>query len=92
MIIWGLRQRGKVLGQRMLTCPNCHREAMTGIAQNRRWFTLFFIPIFPISARKTTAVCGLCGFRYEMDTKYADSLFPAGTKAVPAPQAPPTTI
>ena len=74
MIIWGLRTRGKALGQVQVTCPNCHRAAMTALGQSRRWFTLFFIPIFPIGANNTTAVCGLCGYRYQVDSQQAAAL------------------
>lgn len=74
MIIWGLRSRGKALGQFPISCPNCHREAMTTISQSRRWFSLFFIPIFPISAKKSIARCNLCGFQYQFDNVHADQL------------------
>ncbi len=83
MIIWGLRSRTKTLGQRMLNCPNCHRDAMTAAVQTRRWFTLFFIPIFPISGKKTIAVCGLCGFRYEVNNEQAEAMFGAAAKPLP---------
>jgi hypothetical protein len=85
MIIWGLRTRGKTLGQVQLTCPNCHRPAMTGLGQSRRWFTLFFIPIFPISGSTTTAVCGLCGYRYQVDTKQAQALLAQPATVVQPP-------
>lgn len=79
MIIWGLRSRGSTLGQRTVNCPNCHRQAMTMFSQSRRWFTLFFIPVFPVSARTTVATCGLCGFRYAVDNQQAAALFNAPT-------------
>lgn len=79
MIIWGLRNRGNALGQIQLTCPNCHRAAMTSLAQTRRWFTLFFIPLFPIGAKQSIAVCGLCGFRYQVDNAQAESLVAQAT-------------
>ena len=84
MIIWGFRSRGKVLGQRTLNCPNCHRDAMTGAAESRRWFTLFFIPIFPVGAKKTVAQCGLCGFRYQVDNAQAATLYGAGATPTPS--------
>jgi transcription elongation factor Elf1 len=81
MIIWGLRSRSKSLGQRTLNCPNCHRDAMTAAVQSRRWFTLFFIPLFPISAKKTIARCGLCGFQYEVSSDQAEALFGAAAQS-----------
>ncbi len=87
MIIWGFRSRSKPLGQRMVACPNCHRDAMTAAVQSRRWFTLFFIPIFPVQATKTIAVCGLCGYKYLVDPQQAAQLY--GTAKAPAPQVQP---
>jgi transcription elongation factor Elf1 len=84
MIVMGLRSRGKVLGQRMLNCPNCHRDAMTSAATSRRWFTLFFVPVFPIGDKKTIAQCGLCGFRYQVDNAQAEKLY-APSAATPTP-------
>jgi transcription elongation factor Elf1 len=83
MIIWGFRSRGKALGQRMLNCPNCHRDAMTAAYQSRRWFTLFFIPVFPIGAKRTLARCGLCGYQYQVDNAQAEALFGAGAQPAP---------
>ena len=84
MIIYGLRTRTRALGQRASECPNCHRVAMTSYAQRRRWFTLFFVPLFPISGRTSIANCGLCGYQYQVDTKQVDAEFskPGGPAAV----------
>jgi zinc-ribbon family len=76
MIIWGYRSRSKTLGQRPVSCPNCHQTAMTGFGQSRRWFTIFFIPIFPISGSTTVASCGLCGYRYKVDQQVSKQMFP----------------
>lgn len=85
MIVYGFRNRGKILGQRMLNCPNCHRDAMTTASRNQRWFTLFWIPIFPIGAKKTVARCGLCGFQYQVDNQQAEALY-TQNQAQAAPQ------
>lgn len=74
MIIWGFRSRGKSYGQIQMACPHCQKQAMTTISQSRRWFALFFIPIFPISSKNTIAVCGLCGYRYGIKSEYAQPL------------------
>ncbi len=75
MIIWGTRNRGKVLGQKAFLCPNCQQLSMTIVQQSRTWFTLFFIPIFPVGGKRTTARCGRCGFTYKMDTQQANTAF-----------------
>lgn len=82
-IIFGLRTRRKDLGQRVLNCPNCHRDAMTAATQVRSWFALFFIPVIPLGAKKTIARCGLCGFQYQVDNAQAAALY--GVGAAPTP-------
>lgn len=88
MIIWGFRSRGKDLGQRPVTCPNCHRTAMTAFAERRRWFTLFFIPIFPVGGKQSIALCGLCGYRYAVEPAAVERLFGNPAGQVPAPPPP----
>ena len=85
MIIYGMRNRGKLLGQMQVTCPNCHRAAMTGFAESRRWFTLFFIPIFPIGAKNTTGTCGLCGARYAVDGQKIQEMLAGRVPVTPNP-------
>jgi hypothetical protein len=60
-IIYGSRSLTKNLGQHLCVCPHCAREAYHSQVQVQRWFTLFFIPIFPISSRRVYAYCHFCG-------------------------------
>ncbi len=41
-------------------CPRCQRETMMQGKSFRRWFTLFFVPILPISSRHTFSECSNC--------------------------------
>jgi len=58
---------------------------MTTLSQSQRWFTLYWIPLFPIGAKNTTAVCGLCGYRYQVDTKKAQELLAQPATVVQPP-------
>jgi hypothetical protein len=83
VIVWGFRSRNKVLGKAAYQCSSCGQNAYHTGVRSTRWFTLFFIPVIPIS-KKTTARCGACGFQQQIDNKDADRIF---TQAkVPAPQ------
>jgi tetratricopeptide (TPR) repeat protein len=46
------------------TCPRCGREADLQAKSVRNWFTVFFIPVFPISRRKAFTQCPLCGAQF----------------------------
>jgi len=52
----------KIIGQEMRYCPLCGRETMHVIISRRTWFTLFFLPIFPVSGKRTIARCQVCGY------------------------------
>jgi len=81
-VIYGFRSRNKVMGQTQSVCPQCQRSGFQTVVRSSRWFTLYFIPLFPYST-KTIARCNLCGFQYAIDNKQANVLFPQGQ---PAPQ------
>jgi tetratricopeptide (TPR) repeat protein len=41
-------------------CPNCKQQSMIQPKSVRSWFTLFFIPIFPVGAKRTFSQCNNC--------------------------------
>jgi hypothetical protein len=88
MIIWGLRSRNKVLGQVPYTCQQCRRNGFHTIVRSRRWFTLFFIPIFPFS-KVSTSRCNLCGVQMRIPNDRAEAFF-APQPQVDAQQHPQT--
>ncbi len=59
MLIWGFRQRSETLAMLTLACRNGHTAAHR-LTCVRRMFTLFFIPLFPVS-RRYFGVCAQCG-------------------------------
>lgn len=61
-IIFGFSDRKKDLGQHIRLCLHCQREAFHSIRQQQRWFTLFFVPVFPISGKETLDRCNVCGY------------------------------
>lgn len=48
-IIWGTRPLTKNFGttSQALTCRHCNNTSYFNIVSHKRWFTLYFIPIFP---------------------------------------------
>jgi tetratricopeptide (TPR) repeat protein len=47
------------------TCPSCQQNAMLIPKAWRSWFTLFFIPIFPISGRTRFTECSACKAQFK---------------------------
>jgi len=50
-------------------CPNCKSTLIK--KRYRRWFTLFFIPIFPFDTIDTFYECEKCSSAYSQNIKYA---------------------
>lgn len=59
--ILGVVPRERVVGQEMLPCRYCGRETMHEVVESRAWFTFFFIPLFPVGAKRTYRRCVSCG-------------------------------
>jgi hypothetical protein len=60
MLIWGWRTRIYVLAMTTFLCGRCGNPASHAVRKAVTKFTLFFVPLFPISV-KYTAQCTFCG-------------------------------
>src|SRR5437588_11873838 len=45
-------------------CPRCGRETDIQSKSYRQWFTLFFVPMFPISRKMRFTQCPQCGAQF----------------------------
>ena len=69
IILFGWRPINSKDGRPPVTviCPNCRQSVeMVGKSQ-RTWFTLFFIPVFPISGATPFVQCSSCGAAFNAD-------------------------
>ncbi len=85
MIILGSRARNNVMGQLQYPCPQCHQNSFHTIVRSQRWFTLFFIPVFPFS-KQSISRCNICGFQTAIDNSEADARI--AQPQMPQPQQP----
>lgn len=61
-IIWGSRGITSTLGEGTFYCPQCDREESSYTHKSARpWFTLYFIPVFPIGSATPYVECRGCG-------------------------------
>lgn len=65
MIIFGWRERTAIEGAYAIQCPVCRTQTTAEIRGTRRWFALFFVPLFPASTARNTTVCTSCGTTFE---------------------------
>jgi hypothetical protein len=60
VIIWGSRGLTSILDKGTFYCPQCNERRDYKLKQVRPFFTLFFIPIFPIGAAQRYVECKGC--------------------------------
>jgi len=86
-ILFGFRTRPAELAALSLACRNGH-VAGHRIHKVVRWFTLFFIPVIPLS-RRYSSVCLQCGLTLKLTREEADALVArAAATPVDAPADP----
>jgi zinc-ribbon family len=81
IILFGTRRMRTALGTVMMLCNRCQRPSAHALIKLRTWFTLFFVPVFPVSIRYAT-VCPMCGVGTKIKKDQAEQL-----KSVAAQQA-----
>jgi hypothetical protein len=82
VIIFGFRSRQATIAMLNLACRNGH-VAVHRLLKVSRWFTLFFIPLVPVSQKYCT-VCAQCGTVVKW-TKADAEAAAAHTATTPAP-------
>jgi hypothetical protein len=61
MIIWGSKAKAKQVGSGIFFCPNCVAESPYSLVRFSRYFTLYFIPLFPTATLGQYVQCRICG-------------------------------
>nr|WP_315277080.1 zinc-ribbon domain-containing protein [uncultured Acinetobacter sp.] len=60
--IFGVGPKTQVVEKKQFKCPVCHTCSNYELRQQRQYFSLFFIALFPVSRRQNTTVkCLHCG-------------------------------
>ncbi|MGO8877038.1 MAG: zinc-ribbon domain-containing protein [Acidimicrobiales bacterium] len=73
LILFGVRSRARTVGHVTMQCPICGVTCAQALREGRRWFTLFFIPIVPVS-HTYALVCSSCGQGRKLDKPQAEQM------------------
>lgn len=66
IMIFGTRARAKAVGSGQFFCSRCGADRSYVLQQIRRWFTFFFVPIFPMGKVLGENVkCSTCGTAFQ---------------------------
>lgn len=72
-ILFGTRAMIKTLAMVRFLCTTSNQPAAHRLSQITRWFTLFFIPVFPIG-RRYVLTCSACGESSKLTKQQADEI------------------
>jgi uncharacterized Zn finger protein len=72
MLIFGFRVTSALLATITYLCDRCGQPAAHHLVKRQRKFTLFFIPLFPVST-KYTDTCTYCGRVLEVPREQAEA-------------------
>lgn len=85
MIIWGSRTRFSKTDEGVFYCPQERAERPFERKIAKQWFTLYFIPIFPMNERGEFVECQSCKGQFDtrvLDIPTTDVLLRNSTSAV----------
>ncbi|MEJ7635008.1 zinc ribbon domain-containing protein [Aeromicrobium sp.] len=93
MIIFGFRSSVIQIAMMTYLCSRCGNPAAHALRKVVRKFTLFFIPLFPVST-KYSVQCTFCGAAAELTKQEVDEALarqvtsPAPAEVQPSPEEP----
>lgn len=75
LIVWGFRNTEKVLGytQPPYNCGHCNNVSYHKVFRRIKWFTLFWIPIIPVSF-SYYGCCPICNYGQRLNKEQAFEL------------------
>ena len=90
LIIWGFRTFFRTIGQGVFHCRKCGGDRQYRHRTGRRFITVFFIPLIPLTKAGEHVQCTTCKTRYVMDVlslptaAQMQTALPAGMRAAAA--------
>ena len=72
-ILFGIRAMVRTMTMATLLCTTTKQSAAHRLSQITRWFTLFFIPVFPVG-RRYVLTCSACGESSKLTKQQADEI------------------
>lgn len=67
IFLFGTKDKSSVVGKGTFYCPHCQTERAYERKRAKRYFTAYFIPVFPVSDLGEFIECQTCGMTYTLD-------------------------
>lgn len=87
MIIYGWRIYHTTIDRQSFRCPNCRTQVEGEVKRADRYFTLYFIPLFPIGIPGEFVECTSCGTGYRKEILTEPQLLADFEPAIDVPLA-----
>jgi uncharacterized Zn finger protein len=84
VLIFGYRTKVLILVTLNYICDTCGIPAAHRVVRRRQWFTLFFIPVFPLGPGSFTDTCINCGRVRQLTKEQAESVRPVAPAPSPS--------
>ena len=77
IILWGFKTKRKQIGETNTKweCKKCGHFDYWPVVKDRKWFTLFWIPLIPLNATRNV-VCPSCGSMLRINSKNEEEILP----------------
>ncbi len=72
-VLFGFRSMIRTLAMTTSACRTTNQPAAHRLSRITRWFTLFFVPVIPIS-RRYVLTCSACGQSYKIAKDQASEI------------------
>ncbi|WP_146850994.1 zinc-ribbon domain-containing protein [Brevifollis gellanilyticus] len=66
MIIWGSKAKQKEIGSGQFYCPQCRQQSAYAHLRVSQYFTLYFIPLFPMETLGEGVCCRSCASEFNI--------------------------
>jgi hypothetical protein len=81
ILLFGTKTKPEKKGAINFYCPQCYMETAASIIEVTKYFTFFFIPIFPYDD-KLYMQCNICGVGGEIKEEFREKMIESTKKMV----------
>lgn len=82
LIIFGTKNVGKTIKKGNFDCPRCNTQRIYNLNQNKKYFSLFFIPIIPLGNNGDTLCCNVCKTEFIPNSILDETEFISSTRNI----------
>lgn len=82
LIIFGTKNVAKTIKRGHFDCPQCNTQRIYNLNRNKKFFSLFFIPVIPLGNNHDTLNCMVCKTEYLPNSILSSDEYSSTTQAI----------